>query len=571
LIDTQYIHTYTIMFAALSIFVIAATSLSWTIQESAAFSLFPQQPPIRNHVSETTVWRGYGTRPILYRPLTPTTTTVLFMAAAGSSPNWNSNDPFVVLGLEPSPNLDKKAIKRAYKRLALQYHPDMTTTKDSSAEDKRIASDRFAKINWAYEILSGKREAANSASSTPGASSSSSSSTSTGGWTPPHRRTGAYASSSSAAGKSTASTDWRDYMPDGGYYKDDTNYDTGGDSLGKIFSDLFAGAAAGVAAGRAAGGGGIFKDFVEFLEKNVDGYASVGRGGSGSPGIVEDAELEMILQTGSLEDVGDEMDETELVVKQLTAKLQNVDNEVIMLTAELASTTKFTEKLQIEERIEELQARRKVAESYTKKARKRLLALQTRYKQMIVNGDNDPVAGGRSRSYSSSWDSESSPKNEPSSRSSSYSSSSSSSSQRTSSASSTSTDRNDDSSWKADEGFGSFGRGRGSSRRRVRREGETSSPSGSTSSSSSYRASPDNNASASSPSGSRSNASESKWQSTSSSSPSSSSSSSSSSTYVPPHRRSPSFAASQIEQDKQRLRELKVDEEFDKLKKELGL
>ena len=41
----------------------------------------------------------------------------LFMAR---EPDLESNDAFRVLGLDPSPSLDKKEIKRAYKRLALK-------------------------------------------------------------------------------------------------------------------------------------------------------------------------------------------------------------------------------------------------------------------------------------------------------------------------------------------------------------------------------------------------------------------------------------------------------------------
>jgi hypothetical protein len=46
----------------------------------------------------------------------------LFMSIA-------SNDPFQVLGLE-EPMSDVKVIRRAYKRMAVKYHPDVATTKD---------------------------------------------------------------------------------------------------------------------------------------------------------------------------------------------------------------------------------------------------------------------------------------------------------------------------------------------------------------------------------------------------------------------------------------------------------
>jgi hypothetical protein len=40
---------------------------------------------------------------------------------------------------------------------------------------------------------------------------------------------------------------------------------------------------------------------------------------------------------------------------------------------------------------------------------------------------------------------------------------------------------------------------------------------------------------------------------------------------VPPHRRTTTSYENRQEQDQRRMRELKVDDEFDKLKRELGL
>lgn len=44
-------------------------------------------------------------------------------------------------------------IKRAYRKLALQYHPDKV---QGSEEQKAEAAKRFAEINHAYETLSGE-------------------------------------------------------------------------------------------------------------------------------------------------------------------------------------------------------------------------------------------------------------------------------------------------------------------------------------------------------------------------------------------------------------------------------
>jgi hypothetical protein len=497
----------------------------------------------------------------------------------------SSDDPFVILGLD-EPTADKKVLKRAYKRRAMKFHPDVITDIHSPPEEKKKASDRFAKINWAYATLTGKNKDSPSSSSTSQSSSSS-------GYTPPHRRSGGYStSSSSSSSSSSGSNNWRDYMPDYGNNKETNNddYDTGGDSFGQIFSDFFTSAAVG-AAGVGAGSTGIFSEFVDFLEGNV------GSGGS-TGGVEDDANLRILLKTGSLEEVAEEMDDTELVVRQLESKATILDDERFATDAEAKMASKFSEKIELEERAAELKARKDIVGGFLKRARTRLLTLQTRYKELITyDGANDSyVSNGRSRSrrsQSTSSSSSSSP------RDSSTSSSTSSSPGRTSSTSSNG--RNDDSSddaensWK-NEGFGSSGRSRGSSsrgsgRRRAARRTTTTASSPSTSG---VDSNPSSGYSSPSPSSSPSRTTDAPYSSSSASpSPStasggytgsrrqpqpqtqqttSSSSSSSLNKYgeIPPHRRTQSYVNRQ-EEDKQRMREIKVDEEFDKLKKELGL
>lgn len=310
---------------------------------------------------------------------------------------------------------------------------------------------------------------------------------------------------------------------------EDGDYDTGGDSFGSIFSDLFSGVAGAAAAG---GGGSIFRDFIEFLE------------GNDMAGGNDDASLTILLQTGSMQDIANEMDDTELVVQQLSSKLSNVDEELIMAKADLKLTTRYIEKLALEERMDELEARKKVVQGYIKKARKRLLAIQTRYKDLIVGGANDSRAGGRSSS-TASWGSTSS---------SSYSTSTSSVSDSTAPGPSGSTP-NDEYAWK-NQGFGSTGR-RGSGRRR--RDPTTSSQTGSTAQT---PPPPRQEVPRTTPS----RPSESATRSTTSSLPTGNSSWE---PPVPPHRRT--TAPSQAQDDKRRLRELQVNDEFEKLKKELGL
>ena len=55
-----------------------------------------------------------------------------------------ASDYYEILGV--TRNADKEELKRAYRRLARKYHPDVN--KDPEAED------RFKEINRAYEALS---------------------------------------------------------------------------------------------------------------------------------------------------------------------------------------------------------------------------------------------------------------------------------------------------------------------------------------------------------------------------------------------------------------------------------
>jgi hypothetical protein len=518
-------------------------------------------------------------------------TTSLLMST--SDFDDTTNDPFIILGLD-TPTADQKVIKRAYKRRALQYHPDVVST--STKEGKKAASDRFAKINWAYETLSGKRDASDK---TYGGSSRTSTSAGTdgGGWTPPHRRSGGYSDASSSSSSSSTNwpgtTDWRDFMPK---YQEDGEYDTAGDSFGKIFSDLFAGAAVG-AAGAVGTSANLFLDFIEFLEGNVDGYGSSSGGGFGSAGSDDyDADLQVLLRTGSLDDVANEMDDTNLVVQQLQAKATSIDDEILTTNAEAKMTSRYMDKVQLEERVAELKARKVVVDGYLKKAQKRLLSLQTRYKELISGGANDSYAGGGSSSRSRTTASSTQPP-PPSGQSSDYRSRSSYSTSSSSSSrggpSSTKDDKGEEDSW-MNEGFGSSsGRGnRGSARRRASRRTATSARASTDAgvgkanrSSSSYsdanpypppppsstpRREPTYSSSSSfrtesvRPPSSPPSGTQQRQQQQARPPPSISGSD------VPPHRRTSSYESS-AEENKRRMREIKVDEEFEKLKKELGL
>jgi hypothetical protein len=80
------------------------------------------------------------------------------------------------------------------------------------------------------------------------------------------------------------------------------------------------------------------------------------------------------------------MDEVDILVSSLETKMNTVQNELVQAQDELNVAIKYSEKLDIEERIAELKAREKVVEGYLKKGKKRLIRLRERYKELIVDG-----------------------------------------------------------------------------------------------------------------------------------------------------------------------------------------
>ncbi len=423
------------------------------------------------------------------------------------------------------------------------------------------ASKNFARINAAYELLSGGRKG--SAGSEGGTKSSAGAYV----YQPPHRRQSSYSSSSAKK-----STNWEDFMPN--YGEEDSKYDAGGDSFGSILSDLFSGAA-GYAAGVSGrgGGGGVVGDFIDFLERNIDGFES---------GYDDDKSLTQLLLNGSFDDVASEMDETDILVTSLETKLNTVKNELMDAQADLNSAIKFSEKLAIEEHIAELKAREKVVKGYLKKGKTRLIRLRERYKELMVAGRGGRGFGSSESSGSAYSDSSRSRSDNQSQES----TQSSSSSPRTMSSSSQSSSAK---SWRS-EGFSTSYGGKSSGRRRHDDSASSVEPTAAPTSSStkswrdegfsgSYerRSTGDRrrrNEEAPPP-----NNEEQKQQQqrgaenvTNQSTPGIKSESVSQpyEPWVPPHRRTQS-SAERATQDKKRLRELKVDDDFEKLKKEMGM
>lgn len=488
------------------------------------------------------------------------TTTSLFASTDDQTkPLPNSSDPYIILNLQPT--ADPKEIKRAYKRMALKYHPDVRTNPSSTAEERKAANDDFSRINSAYAFLSGKSEDrpmdANGKSSSTAGSRGRPGSTGAGsgyGYTPPHRRSGADRS------KSYSESNWKDYMPK---YDEDEKYDAGGDSFGSIFSDLFTEVASG-AGSSAAGSGGLLNDLISFLEGN---FPSVGT--NPTQRTEEDIILESLLRDGSKEEIKDELDDAKLLVKQLESKELNLDSELRIISKEreeLSNSNRkgstYMEDMGLEERRREVEARKSVVQEYLENARVRQIKLRRRYEEL-----RSMDTGGERRSYTQerSRTSNDGPQ-----------STSSSSTNRTygedTSTSGASSSSSDDDSWKR-ESFGSSRRSRGGSRGRSRgssarteRATASSTSGGENPSAASERKSSNYSTSTGSSYGANSSTS-SRRSTTSSPSPNSGAGATRN---LPPHRRL-TQTYQQKQEDKRRMREIKVDEEIDRMKEELGL
>ena len=458
---------------------------------------------------------------------TPNKRTSLKMA---TSNNFSNEDPYAILDI-PLGTTDKDVIKRAYRRMAMKYHPDVAVKESSNPEARKAANDRFIKINAAYELLSGKTSSQNGASSKTSSKKSSYNQ-------PPHRRA---TSSTRTSTRDYTSDDWRDYIPNDyakNYAVNDEEYNTDGDSFGRIFSDLING----IATGGSVAGGGVLNDLIEFLEGNYGG----GFGVSSSARVDEDI-LKKILASENPELIRNEIDDTSLLIQQLETKLQNVETEIVRLEAEITlPSIRFLEREVKEEEIASLKARKTVVEDYLIRGRKRLIKLQTKLKE--VRGRRSTSGNYASDFNSSSNSATSSTRHPESSNTSSgtYKSPNPKTGETSSRASSS----------ESRDSFGTSGRGRGRSRR--------------DSAKSSYTAEAEGNFSNFKSTQSTSFSSENTKDNVNRARADTFANDNNNFSLSPPHRRM-STSWKDLREDKKRMQELQVDDEFEKLKREMGL
>jgi len=477
--------------------------------------------------------------------------------STSTPPLPDASDPYIILNIPPT--ADKKEIKRAYKRMALRYHPDVRTNGNSSEQDRKNANDDFARINAAYAFLTGKSDdRPNSGSASANGSGSGSQ-----GYTPPHRRTSSYSSRySSSSGSNKASVDWQDYMPK----YDQEEYDAGGDSFASIFSDFLSGMGSSSSSSYGSSGGGILNDLISFLEGN---FPSVGK----YQQTQEDVILNSLLRDGSMEEIKDELEDAKLLVKQLEQKQMDLDSELqsVIVERERMSSGKgsgktYMEDMRLEEKKRELEVRKEVVGEYLERARMRQFRLRKRVEELKMDNRDGTTSTNNSarKTYGNSNDNDYGGGGYSSSRTRSSTSnnykSGAGSGGASASADVSGRDEEDEPSWKT-EGFGTSRRRRSSSRNRPRTS-PSSRSTATVSDESVGGTTTGSTTSTSSTSSPYSSSTSSSWQQTNASGNKRST--------VPPHRRLTS-RYEQVQQDKRRLREIKVDEEIEKMKKELGL
>lgn len=81
------------------------------------------------------------------------------MPPGSASPRWSPLDPYyAILGAQPGESMD--AIKKKFRALAFQWHPDQVASRNTSPDALRHAKEKFQQINEAYEKIADARKSA---------------------------------------------------------------------------------------------------------------------------------------------------------------------------------------------------------------------------------------------------------------------------------------------------------------------------------------------------------------------------------------------------------------------------
>jgi chromosome segregation ATPase len=282
-----------------------------------------------------------------------------------SPPLSSSSDPYYLLGL-PGQTFDKEKIKKAYKARALEYHPDARLSSSASDHDRKVANEEFARINAAYDVL---MEMLGENTPSPSKSNVTTKQSQTG-WMADQPR-------------------WYE-NPSPRWYEGSSNQsrpdDPGEWNFEKTFEQTYQ-------KSRSKFDG--FNDD-DAMDENWTSSSS------NSDDIFSDflSDLDIDEQKGAFEQVKEKLEEVNAILKQLESKDNDLKVEYDNTCEKIASKTdktKFSsskddssddkpsaskgllERLQLQERKSEIQARRNEVKKYLEDAKTNKLILQNRY------------------------------------------------------------------------------------------------------------------------------------------------------------------------------------------------
>lgn len=326
-----------------------------------------------------------------------------------------SSQAFRILGIHP-PTTDNQVIRDAYQRMVNEYHPDVITNQNSTPEEKQKANAHFARVRSAYHALTNTEPPESIVPSATAINAKNNK------WVPPHQRRQKGSESSSANSSSSSSSLANDaldpdsskpnrdvFMPPKTFKSNDNddNFDISGDSFQKILTDLFLQLAMGTSSSSSSPssssngntGQGILSSLLQLLEGDVNGTGrqvnDFATTTTALPDTTGDADLRALLRSGTIEEVGNEMADSEQVLNQLNSKLTMIQQEIETLNTKAKLASRYREKVELEESLAEATARQQVVSGFAKRVQKRLLAIQGRYKEMITTSRSRTSPLGR--------------------------------------------------------------------------------------------------------------------------------------------------------------------------------